>query len=70
MEGGGNCGSVNYRRVGGYVGPLPPTPALIVPVRENVEHGPGGEGGEVPHGLHPGDVSLSLLECVCPGTQA
>ena len=38
--------------------------------REDVEHGPGGEGGEVPDGLHPGDGSPSLLECIRPEPQA
>ena len=65
MEGGGNCGGTNYRMVGGYVGPLPPATALMVPGQEDVEHGPGREGGEVSKGLHSGDGSTSLLELVC-----
>ena len=69
-EGGVNHGSANFRRVREYVGPLPPTMLLMVPGREDVEHGPGGEGDEVPDGLYPGDESLSLLECVHPGPQA
>ena len=35
-----------------------------MPGREDVEHDPGGEGGEFSNGLHSGDGSLSLLECV------
>ena len=42
----------------------------MVPVREDMEHDPGGEGGEVPDGLHHGDGSPSLLKCVCTGPQA
>ena len=38
--------------------------------REDVEHDPGREGGEVPDVLHPEDGSPSLLECVRPGPQA
>ena len=55
---------------GGYVGALPPAPDLMVPGREDVEHDPGGEGGEVPNGLHYGDGSPYLLECVRLGPQA
>ena len=33
-------------------------------VQEDTENDPGGEGGEVPDRLHPGDGSSSLLECV------
>ena len=69
-EGGANLGGANCRRVGGYVVPLPPAPVLMVLGREDVEHGTGGEGGEVPDGLHPGYGLPSLLECVCMGTQA
>ena len=46
MEGGGNRGGANYIVVGGYIGPLPPALALMVPGREDVEHGPGREIGE------------------------
>ena len=70
MEGGGNCGDARYRGIGGYVGSLPPAPELMVLGQKDVEHDPGGEVGEVPYGLHPGDGSLSILECVCPGPQA
>ena len=37
--------------------------------REDVGHDLVGEGGEVLDGLHPGDGSLFLLECVRPGPQ-
>ena len=37
---------------------------------EEVEHGTAGEGGEVPDGLYPGDGTLSLQECVRPGTDS
>ena len=42
----------------------------MVPGREDMEHDPGGEGGEVPDGLHHGNVSPSLLKCVRTGPQA
>ena len=48
-----------------YVGALPPAPELMVTERDNVDHDPGGEGGEVPDRLHPGGGLQSLLECVC-----
>ena len=70
MEEGRNRGGAYYRRFGGYFGQLPPAPLLMVPGLKDVEHGPGGEGGEVPDGLHPGYGFPSLLECVCPVPQA
>ena len=45
-------------------------PALMVPGRKDVDHDTGGEGGEVPDGLHPEEGSPSLLECVRTGPQA
>ena len=46
--GGGGSGSAEYSRDRGHVGTLPPAPDPMVPGREDVEHGLGGEGGEVP----------------------
>ena len=37
--------------------------APMVPGWEDVEHGPGREGGAVPDILHPRDKLLSLYEC-------
>ena len=72
QRGGGGRGSANYRRAGGYVGPLPPTTDLMVSVREDMEleHCPGGEGSGVPDVLHPSDGLLSILESFSPGHQA
>ena len=70
FEEGGNSGRADYDRSGGHVVPLPPVPAPMVPGQEDMEHGPGREGGEVLDRLHPRDGSLSLLECVRPGPQA
>ena len=53
-EGGRNSGGAYYRRFGGYVGQLPPTPLLMVPGLKDVDHGTVREVGEVPDGLHPG----------------
>ena len=69
-EGRGNQGGTGDGGNRGYVGVLPTVTALMVPGREDVEHDPRGEGGEVPDGLYPGDGSLYLLECVRPGPQA
>ena len=69
-EGGGNRAGANYGRDGGYVGPLNPTPTLMVPVREDVEHGPVGEGCGFPDVLYPRGRLLYLLGCVLPGPQA
>ena len=66
----GNFGGTCDGWPGGYVGTLPPTPVIMVEGREDVEHDLGGEGGEVPNGLHSGDILPSLLECVRPGPQA
>ena len=49
---------------------FPPAPALMVPGREDMEYDPGGEGDELPDGLHSGDGLLSLWECIRPGTHA
>ena len=68
--GEGDRGGANYRRVGEYFVPLPPAQAPMVPGQEDVEHGTGGEVGEVQDVLHPGDGSPSLLECFCPVPQA
>ena len=38
--------------------------------REDMEHDPGGEGGEVPDGLNSGDGSPSLWVFLRPGPQA
>ena len=46
---------------------LPPAVSPMVTGREYVEHGLVGEGGEVPDGLHPWEILLSLLECDRPG---
>ena len=42
----------------------------MVMEQEDVEYYPGGEGGEVPDGLHPRDGSLYHLVCVRPVPQA
>ena len=63
-EGEGNIGSADYDRAGGHVGTLPTAPAPMVPGQEDVGHGLGREGGEVPDVLHPRDGLLYLLECV------
>ena len=67
-EGRGYRGGCGYGRTGGYVSALPPVPALMVPVQEDVEYDTGGEGGAVPDGLHSGDGSPPLWKCICPGT--
>ena len=69
-EGGGYSGSAENGGAQGYAGPLPPTTATMVPGWEDVEHGPGGERGEVPDGLHPRDILSSISECDCPGPTA
>ena len=38
--------------------------------REDVDHGPGRDGGKVPDGLHPREILLSLSEYDCPGHTA
>ena len=53
-----------------YVDALPPALAIMVPGQEEMEYDPGGEGGEVPDRLHPGDISMYLRECVRPGPHA
>ena len=58
---GGGTGKEGNR---GYVGAIPPSPALMVPGLEDMEHDPAGEGGEVPDGLHPGYGLPYLFECV------
>ena len=40
---------------GGYVGALPPAPALMLLGREDMEYDTGGDGGAVSDGLHSGD---------------
>ena len=60
MEVGLDSGSAENVRAQVHVGPLPPATALMVPGREDMEHGPGREGREVPDGLHPRDISSSL----------
>ena len=70
MEGGVNSGRCDYGRAVGHVGTLPPALAPMVPGREDVEHGPGGEVGKVMDGIHSRDGSSSLLEYVCPRPQA
>ena len=59
LEGGGNRGNASVIRTQGYVGALPPAPALMVPGREDVDNGLGREGGEVLDELNPGDGSPS-----------
>ena len=59
-EEGRNSGSSDYGRSGGHVGTLPPATALMVTGQDDVEHGTGREGGEIPDGLHPRDEYLSL----------
>ena len=61
-EGGGDCSSTDESGFRRHAGPLPPAKASMVPGREDVEHGLVGEGGAVPDGIHPGDVSSSLQE--------
>ena len=56
--------------IGGNFSPLHPVTTLLLPEKEDVEHGQSGEGGVVPDGLHPGDVLLSLQEHDCPGPTA
>ena len=46
----------------GYMSPHPPVKMPMVLGRENVEHGPGGEGGDFLDGLHPRERLLSLSE--------
>ena len=69
-EGRGNCGGTGDGGPRGYVNALPPTPALIMAGREDVENYPGGEEGAVLNGLHYGDRSPYLLEFFPPGPQA
>ena len=59
-EVGGDRGSAESGRVRRHFSPLTPVTAPLVPVQEDVEHGPVGEGGAVLDGLHPGDRLLSL----------
>ena len=59
-EGGGDHGSVDDGGTQRHVGALPPVMEPMVPRRESVEHGPGGEGGAVPDGLHPREISSSI----------
>ena len=40
------------------------------PRKEDMEHVNRGEGGTVPDGLYPRDISLSLLERICLGPKA
>ena len=54
-EGGGDRNGTDRCEIRRHVEPLPPAMAPMVTGREGVEHGPGGEGGAVPDGLHPGD---------------
>ena len=42
----------------------------MVTGKKDVEHGPGGVGGEVPDGLYPRDIPSSILECDHMGTTA
>ena len=70
MEEGRNRGGAYYRRFGGYFGQLPPAPLLMVSIREDMEYDLVDEEGDVLDGLHHGDVSPSLWECVYPGPQA
>ena len=65
-----HCNSTGDGGPGRYAGTIPPAPARMVPGREDVEHDPGGEEGEVPNGLHSLDGSSSLLECIRPGPRA
>ena len=69
-EGRGYCGRNGNRGTRVYVGALPPVPVLMVPGQEDMEYDLGGEDGKVPDGLHPGDGSPSLWECVRPVPQA
>ena len=69
-EGRGYCGVYGNRGTGRYVGALPPAPALMVPVQEDVDHGQGGEGFLVPDGPHSGDGLPSLWKFLRPGNQA
>ena len=54
----------------GHVVPLPSVTAPMVPVREDMEHCPVREGGEVLDRLHPRDRLLSLSKCDRPGPKA
>ena len=69
-EGGGDSGSTENCGYQRHVGPLPPATAPMVPGWEEVENGPGGEGGEVTDGLHPMDRLSSISECDRTGTTA
>ena len=69
-EGIGYHGGTGDGSTRGYVSALPPALALLVPVREDMEHDLGGEGGEVLDVLYPGEKSPSLLEFVRLGPQA
>ena len=74
-SGGRLEGRVHHCRTGdrgtcGYVGALNFATLIMVLGWGNVDHNLGGKGGEVPNGLHTGDGSPSLLECVRTGPQA
>ena len=70
MEGGLDRNRTDNRGAQGHAGPLPPATSSMVTGKKDVEHGPGGVGGEVPDGLYPRDIPSSISECDHMGTTA